>query len=146
MLEHRHLQTFRAGAAGKLPAETMTSTPPTSPDAGWLVICLCADWCGTCRSWRSELAAEAALHPGVQFAWVDIEDQADAVGDVDIETFPTLLIAHGDRPRFLGPVLPHAGAIGRLLESLRADERNIAVTPEAGPLLQRLRAGELEPV
>lgn len=121
------------------------ATPP-SASAAWQVICLCADWCGTCRTWRDDLAAEARLHPGVEFTWVDIEDQADAVGDVDVETFPTLLIAHGDQPRFLGPVLPHAGAIGRLLESLRADERSIALTAEAAPLLQRLRAAGLEPV
>lgn len=123
----------------------MNANSPTS-SAGWQVICLCADWCGTCRGWRGDLAAEARLHPGVDFAWVDIEDQADAVGDVDIETFPTLLIAHGDAPRFLGPVLPHAGTIGRLLESLREDERSIALPAEAEPLLARLRAAGLEPV
>ncbi len=123
----------------------MNVNSPTS-SAGWQVICLCADWCGTCRGWRGELAAEARLHPGVDFAWVDIEDQADAVGDVDIETFPTLLISHGDTARFLGPVLPHASAIGRLLESLREDERSIALPAEAGPLLARLRAAGLEPV
>lgn len=125
----------------------MTSnTAPSSPEADWQVICLCADWCGTCRGWRSELAAEARLHPGVVFSWVDIEDEADAVGDVDIETFPTLLIAHGDQARFLGPVLPHASAIGRLLESLRADDRSVALPTEAGPLLQRLRDHGLDPV
>lgn len=119
---------------------------PSSPDAGWQVICLCADWCGTCRGWRGELAAEARLHPGVAFSWVDVEDEADAVGDVDIETFPTLLIAHGNQARFLGPVLPHASAIGRLLESLRADERSIGLPAEAGPLLQRLQDHGLDPV
>lgn len=125
---------------------TANATSPTNPHPDWQVICLCADWCGTCRGWRSDLAAEAALHPSVGFAWVDIEDEADAVGDMDIETFPTLLIAHGDQVRFLGPVLPHASAIGRLLESLRADDRGIAVPPEAAPLLARLRAAGLEPV
>ncbi len=124
------------------------TTPDSSDKAlqDWQVICLCADWCGTCRGWRSELAAEARLHPGVSFAWVDIEDEADAVGDVDIETFPTLLIAHGGQARFLGPVLPHAATIGRLLESLRADDRSVGLPPEADPLLQRLRATQLEPV
>lgn len=123
----------------------MNVNSPTST-TGWQMICLCADWCGTCRGWRAELAAEARLHPGVDFAWVDIEDQADAVGDVDIETFPTLLIAHGGTPRFLGPVLPHASAVGRLLESLREDERSIALPAEAASLLARLRAAGLEPV
>jgi thioredoxin-like negative regulator of GroEL len=116
--------------------------PPT--DSDWQVICLCADWCGTCREWRPQLAEVARAHPGVRFAWVDIEDEADAVGDVDIETFPTLLIAGAGTPRFLGPVLPHAGNVERLLASLQQDERALAVPPEAAGLLQRLQTIELE--
>ncbi len=114
-----------------------------TPDAGttgWQVICLCADWCGTCREWLPQLKHEATFHPGVRFGWVDIEDQADAMGAVDIETFPTLLIAQGPRARFFGPVLPSTAAIGRLLESLRADERAGNPPAEAGPLLARLQA------
>ena len=45
----------------------------------------------------------AREHPGVRFESIDIEDQADLMGDVDVETFPTLLIAEGAEPRFFGP-------------------------------------------
>lgn len=119
--------------------------PAPSPDR-WQVICLCAEWCGTCREWRPQLAAQAAQMPGVQFAWVDVEDQADAMGDLDIETFPTLLVAQGDRARFLGPVLPTAAAIGRLLESLRNDPRAGNASAEADGLLARLREAGTPPV
>lgn len=112
----------------------------------WLVICLCADWCGTCREWRPQLAREAARMPAVQFAWVDVEDQADALGDLDIETFPTLLIAESTRARFLGPVLPTASAVGRLVDSLRADPRAGTPSAEADALLERLRRVGLAPV
>ena len=115
-----------------------------SPD--WQVICLCADWCGTCREFRPQLQQAAAAHPAVRFAWVDIEDEADTVGDVDIETFPTLLIGHAGQARFLGPVLPHAAQIGRLLASLRDDPRAAPVPPEANDLLARLNASKLEPI
>ena len=85
----------------------------------WLVACLCADWCGACREFRADFDALSARHPDVWFRWIDIEDEADAIGDLDIETFPTLVIGGRDsRVRFAGPVLPQAGQIGRLLQSL----------------------------
>ncbi len=122
------------------PATTPTATTAQEP---WQVICLCAEWCGTCREWRPQLAAQAATMPGVRFAWVDVEDEADAIGDLDIETFPTLLIAQGARARFLGPVLPTAPAVGRLLESLREDPRSGNASAEADALLERLEAAGL---
>ncbi|MEY4653440.1 MAG: hypothetical protein RI884_2021 [Pseudomonadota bacterium] len=120
-------------------------TPPEAPnDASWQLICLCADWCGTCREWRPQLVQEAARHPGVRFSWVDIEDQADAMGDLDVETFPTLLIAQGRRVRFLGPVLPSTDAIGRLLESLRAHANSVTAPAGADALLARLETDGLQ--
>jgi thioredoxin 1 len=110
----------------------------------WMVICLCAEWCGTCRDWRPQFMQAAAAHPQARFAWVDIEDQADDVGDVDIETFPTLLIAHQGRVRFLGPVLPQSGQLGRLLASLAGDPRSGTAPAEAQPLLERLLATPLK--
>jgi thioredoxin-like negative regulator of GroEL len=122
----------------------MTAPAETPSPQPWQLICLCANWCGTCRDYRPQLLHEAARHPGVRFAWVDIEDQADAMGDIDIETFPTLLIAQGHRVRFLGPVLPSTGAIGRLLESLREDETRVTAPPGADALLARLEADGLQ--
>ena len=43
-------------------------------------------------------------------------DEADALGDIDIETFPTLLVAHAGRVLFAGPVLPRLGDALRLIE------------------------------
>ncbi len=83
------------------------------------VICLCADWCGTCREFAPGFAQAALAHPELIFRWVDIEDEASAIGDLDIETFPTLVIGGRDGSvRFAGPVLPQAGQIARLLQSL----------------------------
>ncbi|MGE4242289.1 thioredoxin family protein [Ramlibacter sp.] len=106
----------------------------------WWVICLCAGWCGVCRDWRAQFESAARAHPDVRFAWVDVEDEADAMGDVDIETFPTVLVARGDEARFLGPIAPSAAQLARLLGSLQTEAHaGGTLSPAAQALLQRLR-------
>lgn len=121
------------------------STPSPATDEsgahGWEVFCLCAQWCGTCRDWRPAFEQAARALSGTRSAWVDIEDEADAVGDVDIETFPTLLVAHQGQVRFLGPVLPQAVQLSRLLSSLRHDPaaRHVPDMALARDLYARIR-------
>lgn len=80
------------------------------------IVCLCADWCGTCREYAQVFEALQQALPAHRYRWIDIEDEADALGDIDIETFPTLLVAHGGRVLFAGPVLPRLGDAQRLIE------------------------------
>lgn len=87
----------------------------------WLVACLCAAWCGSCRDYRAVFAGVAEGHPDKRFVWVDIEDESDALApwDLDIENFPTVLVARGDELRFLGTLLPHAATLARTLAAAR---------------------------
>ena len=81
-----------------------------------LVACLCAAWCGACREYRPVFEALAAQFAGqAEFAWIDIEDDSDALGDPDIENFPSLLLADAEILRFLGPVTPQAQTAERLI-------------------------------
>ena len=100
---------------------------------------LCADWCGACREWRAVFDAAAVANPQHRFVWIDIEDQGDVVGDLDIDTFPTLLVATGHRVLFFGTILPTAGLLTRLLKSLDG-QQPVAATPQSLALLQRLLA------
>ncbi len=119
-------------------------TPGSSPSEPlWRVICLCAQWCGVCREWRALFEQTAATHAQLAFDWVDVEDEADALGEIDIETFPTLMIARGGDPLFYGPVPPSAAQLARLIASLQDRPKAGSVPPEAAPLLQRLLAGVL---
>jgi len=99
----------------------LPNSNPTPPPL--LVACLCAQWCRTCDAYRDTLVAtQAAMrlgHPGaaLRFVWVDIEDESDLVGDLDVEDFPTILLARGDQVLFFGPVLPHAQTLDRLVRS-----------------------------
>ena len=80
------------------------------------IVCLCADWCGTCRDYGDVFAALQQALPAHRYRWIDIEDEADALGDIDIETFPTLLVAQAGRVLFAGPVLPRLGDAQRLID------------------------------
>ena len=76
--------------------------------------------------------------PGHRYRWIDIEDEADLIGDIDVETFPTLLIAHQGRVLFAGPVLPRTGDAVRLIEArLDALQEDAA---ERGGQAQQARA------
>jgi thiol-disulfide isomerase/thioredoxin len=90
----------------------------------WTVACLCAAWCGTCGSYRAAFDELAQRHPDKTFVWIDIEDHADLLGDLDIENFPTLLVQHGATVDFCGTVLPDAGVADRMIQSIagQADE------------------------
>lgn len=110
-----------------------------SADGAWWVVCLCAEWCGTCRDYRPLLEDVARAHPKMRFAWVDVEDHSDIADDFDVETFPTLLVAGRDGTRFLGPLLPNAETLSRMLSS------ELPVQPSSAEVAQLLAAVERSP-
>ncbi|MES3023459.1 MAG: thioredoxin family protein [Pseudomonadota bacterium] len=97
--------TNRAAVAAKLAGDR------------WTVACLCAAWCGTCATYRATFEAMAARHPDKQFVWIDIEDQAEVVGELDVENFPTLLIQRDGVVAFFGTTLPDPALAERLLQA-----------------------------
>lgn len=86
-------------------------------DDRWIVACLCAAWCGTCASYRAAFDGLAARHPDKHFVWIDIEDQAEVVGDLDVDNFPTLLIQRHDMVTFFGTMLPDPALAERLIQA-----------------------------
>jgi thiol-disulfide isomerase/thioredoxin len=110
------------------------------------VACLCAAWCVACREYGATFAALAGQFAAdADFAWIDIEDDADALGDVDIENFPTLLIADSQGARFFGTVMPQASAAERLIRSALAAslaaDADRALIARVGALVPERRVG-----
>lgn len=112
------------------------------------IVCLCAAWCRLCDDYarvleqvRDDLAATGAP---VRTIWIDIEDEAELVGDYDVETFPTLLVLDtAGSLRFAGPVTPQPDTLKRLLRALVLDAdasaaASAALAPEAVALAERL--------
>ncbi|MDO9005348.1 MAG: thioredoxin family protein [Aquabacterium sp.] len=116
------------------------SHPPAAsslPNAPALdVVCLCAAWCGTCGEYEALFKALQAALPEHRYRWIDIEDESDLVGDIDVETFPTLLVARQGQVLFAGPVLPRLVDAQRLIEALRANN--------ASPMARSMPADQLE--
>jgi thioredoxin 1 len=67
---------------------------------------LCAAWCRLCDDYAPVLQQVAGelIAAGVplQCHWIDIEDEAELLGDFDVETFPTLVITDAQQVRFAG--------------------------------------------
>ena len=108
------------------------------------IVCLCADWCGTCREYAQVFEALQQALPAHRYRWIDIEDEAELVGDFDVETFPTIVIADAQQVRFAGPLTPQPDTLRRLLRATLDAPPGTTwprVAPEIEAFAQRLRAG-----
>ena len=87
-----------------------------------VVSCLCAAWCDTCTQYRAGFLALADKFPAARFRWIDIEDEADEVGDLEVENFPTIRVTRDQdgesQVLFHGTLLPIHGHLERLLAEL----------------------------
>lgn len=101
--------------------------------------CLCAAWCHLCAGYAVTIKAVAAEFDDLTLRWIDIEDEAELLGDVDVETFPTLLLRRGAQLLFAGPVQPQAEHLRRLLAAARDGQLAMPhAPPEVHALVQRL--------
>ena len=120
----------------------MSALPDAPESAGspmpW-VVCLCAEWCGTCREYEALFEAQAQ-RLDARFVWVDIEDHDEVLGPIDVENFPTLLIARGDEVLFFGTVTPHAQTLLRLVETAARGEFEVIDDAQLADLPARVRA------
>jgi len=91
----------------------------TQPGAAMpLLACLCAQWCGVCREFRALFEQSARANPQVRHVWIDVEDHPDVPGDLDVETFPTVLLSDADGCGFLGAIEPRGAVLQALLDNL----------------------------
>jgi thioredoxin 1 len=120
---------------------------------GWMsgpafeIACLCAAWCRLCDDYapvlRQGMAELQAAGVPLRWHWIDIEDEADLLGELDVETFPTLVVADAGAVRFAGPLTPQPETLRRLLRATVLEAGDAAAWPATqAPVLafvQRLR-------
>jgi thiol-disulfide isomerase/thioredoxin len=114
------------------------SKPNTPHAEPLLVACLCAQWCGTCKDYAPLFEGLQAEFPEAIFRWIDVEDESDLVDPIEVEDFPTLLIASGGQARFFGPVMPHIETLRRLIQSQRGQSGASRLGAEAQALASRV--------
>jgi protein-disulfide isomerase-like protein with CxxC motif len=69
--------------------------------------------------------------PQARFVWVDVEEHDDLLQDLDIENFPTLLIADAQQQaRFAGTVLPHLETLQRMCKAALAGDLPLVTDEE----------------
>ena len=117
-MKPRYLISTLPMPALTLEPENYQSVSDSLTEESWIVACLCAEWCGTCRGYRAGFDEMAERHPDKHFIWIDIEDQAEVVGDLDVDNFPTMLVQYGDIVTYFATVLPDHRQLERLLVSL----------------------------
>ena len=124
-----------------LGADRLCGADDPFADRRHVVVAFCAEWCGTCRSFRPVLEALAAAYPQLGFAWLDIEDDAELVGEIEVDSFPTLAIFDRGVALYFGVTLPLQEVVARLIRSaLGADQPLVEVPAELAALGARIFA------
>ena len=96
--------------------------PVSRPDSQTLqVACLCAAWCHLCADYaplfEQVVAQLRERQPQLQSHWIDIEDEADLVGELDVVTFPTVVVFDDRHVWFAGPLTPQPETLERVLRA-----------------------------
>ena len=96
-----------------------------------VVVALCAAWCDTCNEFRASFERIAEARPDILFVWLDIEDDSDVCGDIDVENFPTLAIYRGDALLHFGISLPQQSTVARLVDEMANRSAGGSAAPDA---------------
>lgn len=95
-----------------------------------VVVSLCAAWCDTCGQFRAAYERLAQARPQPAFVWLDVEDDAEIAGDIDVENFPTLAIYRGREPLHFGISVPYETTVGRLIDALATRTETLRDAPD----------------
>jgi len=110
-----------------------------------VVVSFCAAWCDTCGEFRAVYERIAQARPQIAFIWLDIEDDAKIVGDIDVENFPTLAVYRGTTPLHFGVSLPQEQAVARLIDAIERGGRSFAAPPAVHDLPRAFESADDAP-
>jgi len=91
--------------------------------------CLCAEWCVICREFKPVFLNLQSAHPQHQWRWIEIEDHDEALSDIDIKSFPSIVIASSTGQWcFAGAIEPRIDTLFRMVRSSMAGELQLTAS------------------
>jgi thioredoxin 1 len=61
-----------------------------------LLVQYTAMWCGPCKALTPRLTTLSSKYPDITFVKVDVDENMDAIGELEIRSVPTIMIYNGD--------------------------------------------------
>lgn len=102
--------------------EHKTSIAKAIAEQRTLIISLCADWCDNCDEWKSQFIS-LTLAEKQHKIWLDIDDHADMIADIDTSILPVLVIYKTNKIAFCGAVRPDLVTVSTLIRASSPDKK-----------------------
>ena len=93
----------------------MTYSVKSEESGAIKILVVCADWCSVCRGYKVTLNDLSEF----DINWIDINDFESLTDEIEVETFPTVIIFNEMDVLFLGAVEPNKNALISLLSALK---------------------------
>jgi thiol-disulfide isomerase/thioredoxin len=61
-----------------------------------LLVQYTAMWCGPCKALTPRLTTLSSNYPDITFVKVDVDENMDEIGELEIRSVPTIMIYNGD--------------------------------------------------
>lgn len=102
------------------------------------LVLFCADWCTSCREFKSLFETLDAT--SLSKRWVDIENDFEAIGEIQIENLPTALVLSDDESSwYFGPIPPNLDFLEKLIMDINQGKiQSSPLEEQFINLLQRL--------
>jgi thioredoxin 1 len=104
------------------------------------VLFLCAEWCGVCRDLKGMFEELSAIQPSVHWTWVDVEDHSEIFDDLELDTFPSLLVMLNKRPWFFGSIEPRKEVVLRIVTKISESPSPMLSAPIDATVVKLLRS------
>ncbi|OZB49320.1 MAG: hypothetical protein B7X60_01620 [Polynucleobacter sp. 39-45-136] len=94
------------------------------------LILFCAEWCGSCREFKEHF--NSIEIDGLSKKWLDIEDEAVLLENIDISNLPTILaVSDYELSFYFGEIPPNKIFLEKILQDISLGKIDPSILPES---------------